>query len=101
MRSLPTIVALGLLLARCTHGSDVDVKLTPAIDRYCQIIPFAEGWRMQEFDDVIHQPLFYDHSSQYECRTSGIPGTTRYLISGTVLFGHLHYTINKYEVDLA
>jgi hypothetical protein len=77
----------------------VEVTLTPAIRDYCHIVRFPNGWKIQDYDPLIHQVPFYGYQSPYEFRTVGLL-RTRFLVGGLVP-PRMVSTNNKYSIDLS
>jgi hypothetical protein len=69
------------------------------MQKYCHIVRFPQGWKIERYDAKIHQPLFYGYDSLYEFRVPGELETT-FLVAGIVLPSK-KYTINRYKVDLS
>ena len=57
--------------------------MTPAIRAYCHIVRFPNGSKIEDYDPVLKQGLFYGYHGQYEFRVPGIPETT-FLVRGLV-----------------
>jgi hypothetical protein len=78
----------------------LELKLTPAMQKYCHIVRFPQGWQIQRFSDI-GQPVFFDEGSDLEFRTEGLLGT-QFLVGGfKKMVGHRYDTTNRYKVDLS
>jgi hypothetical protein len=58
----------------------IDVKLTPAMQEYCHIVQFPQGWSIQS-KDLAGQVLFFNYKAEYEFRIEGLLGT-EFLVGG-------------------
>lgn len=89
----------------CWAVEGVDVKITPAIQEYCHVVRFRQGWSIIPFirnHDVLNTvtPIEYTYWSDYEFRVPGVLGT-RFLVRGVdKSTGRTVYTNNLYEIDL-
>jgi hypothetical protein len=97
---LITSIATGLARAELTEI--LEVKLTPAVQKYCHVVRFPQGWKIQPFDDV-GQRLTIDLTiSDYEVRVQGLLGA--WFLVGAFTPGvneHRFYATNRYRVNLS
>ena len=84
-----------------TTGDIVDVTLTPALRKYCHIIRFPQGWKIQPFDDHGQRLTISTRYSDYGFRVQGLPGA-RFLVGAfTPAIKHPYPAANHYRVDLS
>jgi hypothetical protein len=83
------------------NGEILDVKMNPAVGKYCHVVRFSQGWKIQPFDDL-GQRLTIDLTvSDYEFRVDGLLDT-RFLV-GAFHPGieHRYEAANYYRVNLS
>ena len=108
MRAIFLLSMFPAVAASCWAAEGVDVKITPAIQEYCHIVRFPQGWSITPYvrnHDVLNTvtPVEYTYWSDYEFRVPGVLGT-RFLVRGVdKSLGNRHdnYTKNAYEFDLS
>ncbi len=94
------LVAIGILACADTSAQGkVEVEVTPAIQEYCHIVTFPQGWKVREWSPDYPHYLHYVYEQDYEFRIPGLLETT-FLVAGFMPIDHA-YTTNKYLVDLA
>jgi hypothetical protein len=83
-------------------GDIVDVTLTPALRKYCHIVRFPQGWKIQPFDEDGQRLTISIPRSDYEFRVRGLLSTWFLVGAFTPDVVERHYdATNHYRVNLS
>jgi len=94
-------VALSCCLAGAGTGDTLEVKLTPAVRKYCHIVGFPQDWKIQRFDDLGQRLTIDLHYSDYEFRVEGTLGTWFLVGAFAPKVDHRYDAVNHYRVRLS
>jgi hypothetical protein len=79
-------VLLGLNTPAQVSVAGVEIKMTPATQRYCHVIRFPHGWEFKGPEKPEDGPMYFDDAGDYEFRSEG-PSGNKFLIGGFVVIG--------------
>jgi hypothetical protein len=80
------LVLLGLNAAAQVSTAGVEIKMTPATQRYCHVIQFPRGWEFNGPEGPEDGPESFDDAGDYEFRAQSSSGS-KFLIGGFVVVG--------------
>jgi len=101
---LPTLIVtttLACSLAGAGTGEIIDVKLTPALRKYCHVVRFPQGWKIQPFDDMGQHLTMELTLSDYEFRVKGLLSTWFLVGAFRPEIEHRYDASNRYRVNLS
>jgi hypothetical protein len=89
-------------LAGAGTGAIIDVRLTPALRKYCHIVGFPQGWKILPFDNVGERLTIGLTLSDYEFRVEGLLSTWFLVGAFTPDVTDRHYdATNHYRVNFS
>jgi hypothetical protein len=100
--TLIVAAGLGCNLVAAGTGAIIDVKLSPALRKYCHVIGFPQGWKFQPFDTVGQRLTLGINHSDYEFRVEGLLGNW-FLVGAFTpdVTEHHNEATNYYRVKLS
>jgi len=80
------LALLGSSAAAQGSTARVEIKMTPATQRYCHVVRFPRGWEFNGPEKPEDGPDYFDDAGDYEFRAEG-PGGTKFFVGGFVVIG--------------
>lgn len=94
-------VSLACSLAGDWFGVILELKPTPALRKYCHVVRFPQGWKIQPFDDIGQRLTINLPVSDYEFRVKGLLNTWFLVGAFTPEIEHRYDATNHYRVNLS
>lgn len=93
--------SLSCSLSAAGTGDSIEVKLTPALLKFCHVVRFPQGWKIQRRDDLGQRLAIGLNHSDYEFRLEGTLSTWFLVGAFRPEIEHRYDATNRYRVNLS
>ncbi len=93
--------SLSYNLAGAATGDSIEVKLTPTLLKFCHVVRFPQGWKIQRLDDLGQRLAIGLSHSDYEFRLEGTLSTWFLVGAFRPEIEHRYDATSRYRVNLS